>query len=275
MALLGVGRRFAGRRRLELEVGHEVHVLFAHRAVERAILSDYFGVAFARPALELIAASVVNRHTERLALRHREAVVLIEADKTCGVAPKEHLMLRLRFVRFSRTARRVAVVGSDGLVVFGEGVAHRTVCRDNRSVACCPVDERIVGICRRLGREGHAYSILLHLARPYRRRVVGYGQAAGLLILVVGCERLVAVQLAVGERAARAHHLALSVGPVLEAPVGASGYSLHVHIGVHSIQSASAHGGSLSGLGFHRQLVACSRLGRTVGVEVLSSRHHA
>ena len=68
VALLGVGRRFAGRRRLELEVCHEVHVLFAHRAVESAILSDYFGTAFARPALELIVAHAVYLNSERVAL---------------------------------------------------------------------------------------------------------------------------------------------------------------------------------------------------------------
>ena len=68
MALLGVGRRFAGRRRLELEVCHEVHVLFAHRTAERAILSDYFGTAFARPTLELIVAHAVYLNSERVAL---------------------------------------------------------------------------------------------------------------------------------------------------------------------------------------------------------------
>ena len=184
-------------------------------------------------------------------------------------------MLRFRLVRLSRTARREAVVGGDGLVVLRNGIAYRAFGRDNRSVACCPVDERIVAVSRRRVRVGYAHGILLHLARPYRRRVVGYGEAACLLILVVGGECLSAVQLAVSERTARTHHLAFSVGPVLEAPVGVSGYSLHAHIGVHSIQSASAHGGSLCGLGFQRQLVACSRFGRTVGVEVLSSRHHA
>ena len=275
VSLLSVGRRLAGRRRLELEVCHEMHILFAHRSVERAILSDYFGAAFARPALELIVACVVNSHAERAALRHRETIVLIEADKTCGVALEVDLMLRFRLVRLSRTARREAVVGGDGLVVLRNGIAYRAISRDNRSVACCPVDERIVAVSRRRVRVGYAHDILLHLARPYRRRVVGYGEAACLLILVVGGECLSAVQLAVSERTARTHHLAFSVGPVLEAPVGVSGYSLHAHIGVHSIQSASAHGGSLCGLGFQRQLVACSRFGRTVGVEVLSSRHHA
>ena len=68
VALLGVGRRLAGRRRLELEMCHEIHVFFAHRSAERAILSDYFGAAFARPALELIVACGVNRHAERVAL---------------------------------------------------------------------------------------------------------------------------------------------------------------------------------------------------------------
>lgn len=275
VSLLAVGRRLAGRRRLELEMCHEVHILFAHRSVERAILSDYFGTAFARPALELIVAYAVYLNSERVALRHREAVALIEPCQTCGVALEVDLMLRLGLVRLSRTARRKAVVGGDGLVVLRNGIAYRAISRDNRSVACCPVDERIVAVRRRRERVGYTHDILLHLARLYRRRVVGYGEAACLLILVVGGERLSAVQLAVSERAARAHHLTLSVGPVLEAPVGVSGYRLHAHIGVHSIQSASAHGGSLSGLSFQRQLVACSRFGRTVGVEVLSSRHHA
>ena len=275
VSLLAVGRRLAGRRWLELEVCHEMSISCAHIDVPRVRSFENFGFAFPCPALELIVVYAVYRHAVWATLRHRETACLIEPCQTCGVALEVDLMLRLRLVRLSRTARREAVVGSDGLVVFGDGVAHRAFCRDNRSVACCPVDERIVAVSRRRERVGYTHDILLHLARLYRRGVVGYGQTACLLILVVGGECLGAVQLAVGERAAGAHHLALSVGPVLEAPVGAIGYSLHAHIGVHDIQSASAHGGSLCRLGFQRKLVACSRFGRTVGVEVLSSRHHA
>ena len=176
VSLLAVGRRLAGRRRLELEVCHEMSISCAHIDIPRVRSFENFGFAFPCPALELIVVYAVYRHTVCATLRHRETACLIEPCQTCRVAPEVDLMLRLRLVRLSRTARRKAVVGGDGLVVLRNGIAYRAICRDNRSVACCPVDERIVAVSRRRVRVGYAHGILLHLARPYRRRVVGYGE---------------------------------------------------------------------------------------------------